>query len=96
MKFLIKVLIFPIVAVTTVIQWAMLFLTNFSSVLLNIISGAVFLIAVLSLILGTAPMNEVAKMLLISFAVFILPRIAELFISNLMCLNMAMRDYLKS
>ena len=48
-KLLLKLLVLPIIAAVTLIQWVGIFLTQFSTVIFNLLAGLIFLIAVADL-----------------------------------------------
>jgi len=52
LKLMGKVLAFPVMLAVTVIQYAFLFLTGFSSIVFNLFAGLILLVAVLSLAFG--------------------------------------------
>lgn len=76
-RFLLKILLFPIILILTLTEWIGIFLISFGGTIIYILSGIVFLIAIASGIFQTAPAAEVLKMLVISFAVFMIPKIGE-------------------
>ena len=76
-KLIFKVLALPVILALTLIVWIGIFLTSFSSVILNIISGLFFLVAVASWLMGISTGAEAIRMLGAGFLVFILPHLAE-------------------
>jgi len=79
LRFLLKILLSPVILVLLLTEWIGIFLISFGGTILYILSGIVFLIAIASGIFQTAPATEVLKMLVISFAVFLIPKIGEWF-----------------
>jgi hypothetical protein len=80
----------------TLLQWIGIFLTGFSSVIFYILSGIVFLTAVLSWAFQIAPGAEVLKMLTIAFVVFIVPHIGEWLVGRVAALNAALRGFIRA
>ena len=77
LKFLGKVLAFPVMLIVTVIQWLFTFLVGLSSVIFNLLAGLFLLIAVLSLIFGLATWAEALRPALAAFIVFMIPVIGQ-------------------
>ena len=63
---------------------------------LYILSGIVFLTAVLSWAFQIAPGAEVLKMLAVAFVVFIVPHIGEWIVGGIADLNAALRGLIKA
>ena len=70
---MVKLLIFPVIAVLTLIKWALLFVATFMTVFTNLLSGIVFVTAVLSYLTGQESGPDVLRMLAFAFGIFILP-----------------------
>ncbi len=75
-KFFAKLLLLPCWLALTVLIWFGLFITSFSSVLIWLLSGLFFLVAVFSWIAALATRTEVMQMLMIGFVAFVLPFVA--------------------
>lgn len=95
-KLFFKLLAVPVVIAVTLIQWIGIFVTGFSSVLFNLVAGALFMIALACLITGVATGTEAMQTLVLSFAIFIIPHIAEWLIVRIAELNYLLRDFIKS
>lgn len=96
LKLLLKLILFPVMLAVTLIQWVGIFLMGFSSVIFYILSGVIFLTAVLSWAFQVAPSMEVLRMLAIAFAVFIVPHIGEWIVERIATLNAALRGFIKA
>ena len=77
LKFMGKVLAFPVMLIVTVIQWLFTFLVGLSSVIFNLLAGLFLLIAALSLIFGLATWTEALRPALAAFIVFMIPVIGQ-------------------
>ena len=96
LRLILKMLALPLIAAVTLLQWAGIFLTQFSSVIFNLLAGLVFLITVIGFVFGVTAGAEAVKMLTVSFAVFIIPHIAEWLIVRVATLNYGLREFIKS
>lgn len=96
LRLLLKLILLPLVLAVTLLQWVGIFLTGFSSVIFYILSGIVFLTAILSWTFQIAPGAEVLKMLAVAFVVFIVPHIGEWIVDRIAALNAALRGLIKS
>ena len=72
-----KILLSPIILALLLIEWIGTFLVSFGGTILIILSSIVFIIAVASGILLSAPGAEVLKMLAIAFTVYLIPHIGK-------------------
>ena len=95
-KIFFKLLLLPIIVAVTLIQWVGIFLTQFSTVIFNLLAGLIFLITVIGFVFGVTAGAEAVKMLTVSFAVFIIPHIAEWLIVRVATLNYGLREFIKS
>jgi len=60
-KIFFKLLLLPIIVAVTLIQWVGIFLTQFSTVIFNLLAGLMFLIAVPDLCLASAQEQKHSK-----------------------------------
>ena len=95
-KILFKLLVLPLIAAVTLIQWAGIFLTQFSSVIFNLLAGLMFLLSVIGWLMGICTGAETIRMLAVGFVVFIIPHIAEWLIVRIAVINCNLRNFLKS
>ena len=95
-KLLLKLLVLPIVAAVTLIQWVGIFITQFSTVIFNLLAGLIFLIAVAGFLFGIGTGAETLQMLTVGFVVFIIPHIAEWLIIRIAAINYGLREFIKS
>ena len=95
-KLLHKLLAVPIIVAVTLIQWVGIFLTQFSTVIFNMLAGLMFLIGVAGWMFGIAIGAETLQMLTVAFVVFIIPHIAEWLIIRIAAINYGLRDFIKS
>lgn len=84
LRLLLKVLLSPVMLVLLLTEWIGIFLISFGGTILYILSGIVFLVAIASGIFQTASTADVIKMLVISFAVFIIHKIGEWFVGKVL------------
>ena len=91
-----KLLVLPIVVAVTLIQWVGIFLTQFSTVIFNLIAGLMYLIAVAGILFGISTGAETLQIMTVAFVVFIIPHIAEWLIIRIAAINYGLRDFIKS
>ena len=95
-KLLHKLLAVPIIVAVTLIQWVGIFLTQFSTVIFNLLAGLMFLIAAAGWMFGIATGAEILQMLTVALVVFIIPHIAEWLIIRIAAINNGLREFIKS
>ena len=96
LRLILKILAMPLIAAVTLIQWAGIFLTQFSSVIFNLLAGLMFLLSVIGWLMGICTGAETIRMLSVGFVVFIIPHIAEWLIVRIAVINCNLRNFLKS
>ena len=94
-KLLHKLLAVPIIVAVTLIQWVGIFLTQFSTIVFNLLAGLIFLIAVAGLMLGIGTGAAVVQMM-IAFVIFIIPHFAEWLLIRIAAVNYRLREFIKS
>ena len=95
-KMFLKLLVLPLIVAVTLIQWVGIFLTQFSTVIFNLLAGLMFLIAVAGWMFGIGTGADTLRMLTVAFVVFIIPHIAEWLIIRIAVINCGLRDFIKS
>ena len=95
-KIFFKLLVLPLIAAVTLIQWVGIFLTQFSTVIFNLLAGLMCLIAAAGWMFGIATGAEILQMLTVAFVVSIIPHIAEWLIIRIAAINYGLRDFIKS
>lgn len=95
-KIFFKLLVLPLIVAVTLIQWVGIFLTQFSTVIFNLLAGLMFLIAVAGWVFGIATGAETLQMLAVAFVVFIIPYISEWLIIRIAAINYGLREFIKS
>lgn len=96
MKILLKLLVLPVLPVLVLMFWAGVFVTGFSTVILNLLSGVFFLVAVLSYLMGIAAGAEALKMLAIGFVIFLIPHMADWILERIAVIRYVLADFIKS
>lgn len=95
-RFLLKMVVFPIMLIVTVVQWFGAFIIGFSSAVFNVLAGLFLLVAVLSYLMGLSAGAEAVKMIGAGFIVFMIPIAGEWIVTAITALNMRMRDFIIS
>lgn len=96
LKIIVKILLFPVVAALTVIQWAGIFLNSISGVILGILAFIFALTGIASLAFGLVSGPEALKMIATGFVIFMIPIIGEWFVTKISSANSSLRDFIKS
>ena len=91
-----KLLALPIIVAVTLIQWVGIFLTQFSTIVFNLLAGLIFLIAVAGLMLGIGTGSEAVQMMMVAFVIFIIPHFAEWLLIRIAAVNYRLREFIKS
>ena len=95
-KMFLKLLVLPLIVAVTLIQWVGIFLTQFSTVIFNLLAGLMFLIAVAGWMFGIGTGADTLRMLTVAFVVFSIPHIAEWLIIRIAAINYGLREFIKS
>ena len=95
LKFIIKILILPVLAVIILGQWIGLFLNSISSVIFGILSTLIWSLALLCLLFGSQRRrdNEDVDLLIV---IFIIPHIGNWIIERIVIVRCILSDFLKS
>jgi len=96
LKFIIKILILPVLAVIILGQWIGLFLNSISSVIFGILSTLIWSLALLCLLFGESTGAETMKMLIFAFVIFIIPYIGNWIIERIVIIRCILSDFLRS
>lgn len=95
-RFLLKMVVFSIMLIVTVVQWFGAFIIGFSSAVFNVLAGLFLLVAVLSYLMGLSAGAEAVKMIVVGFIVFMIPVAGEWIVTAITALNMGMRNFIRS
>ena len=95
-KMFLKLLVLPLIAAVTLIQWVGIFLTQFSTVIFNMLAGLMFLITIAGWMFGISTGADTIQMLAVAFVVFIIPHFAEWVIIRIADINYGLREFIKS
>ena len=95
-KFGLKLLAIPLLLALLVIQWGLTFVASLSGWIFHLLSGIIFATAILSGLMELCPWQEAGSMLLVSFALFLLPHLAAALVIRLVDAVFALRGFIKS
>ena len=95
-RFSLKLLAIPILLALLVIQWGLTFVVSLSGWIFHLLSGIIFATAILSGLMELCPWQETGGMLILSFALFLLPHLAAALVIHLVGAVLALRGFLKS
>lgn len=96
LKFMGKVLAFPVMLIVTVIQWLFTLVVGMSSVVFNLLAGLFLLIAVLSLVFGISTWTEALRPVLAAFIVFMIPVVGQGITALVVVIREGLSDFIWS
>ena len=96
LKFMGKVLAFPVMLIVTVIQWLFTLMVGLSSVVFNLLAGIFLLIAVLSLVFGISTWTEALRPVLAAFIVFMIPVVGQGITAVVVVIREGLSDFIWS
>ena len=96
LKFMGKVLAFPVMLIVTVIQWLFTLMVGLSSVVFNRLAGLFLLIAVLSLVFGISTWTEALRPVLAAFIVFMIPVVGQGITAVVVVIREGLSDFIWS
>ena len=96
LKFMGKVLVFPVMLIVTVIQWLFTLVVGMSSVVFNLLAGLFLLIAVLSLVFGISTWTEALRPVLAAFIVFMIPVVGQGITAVVVVIREGLSDFIWS
>ena len=96
LKFMGKVLAFPVILIVTVIQWLFTLMVGLSSVVFNLLAGLFLLIAVLSLVFGISTWTEALRPVLAAFIVFMIPVVGQGITAVVVMIREGLSDFIWS
>lgn len=95
-KIFFKLLVLPLIATVTLIQWVGIFLMQFSTFIFNLLAGLMFLITIAGWMFGISTGADTLQMLTVAFVVFIISHFAEWVIIRIAAINYGLREFIKS
>ena len=96
LKTIAKLLLFPVAAALTLIQWIGIFLNSISGVVMGILSFLFVLTGTASLLFGLASGPEFWKMIITAFVIFLIPHIGDWMIERITLLRYLVGDFIRS
>ena len=91
-----KVFAVPILIVTILVQWISIFLNAMTAGIFYLLSGIFFLTGVLSYGFGLETKAEVVRILIIAFAVFIVPFVIGWLTEKVILLRCLLAEFIRS
>ena len=91
-----KVFAVPILIVTILVQWISIFLNAMTAGIFYLLSGIFFLTGVLSYGFGLETKAEVVRILIIAFAVFIVPFVVGWLTEKVILLRCLLAEFIRS
>ena len=94
-RFMLKVVLLPVLLIVTLAEWIGIFLTSFASVLFYLFAGLCFVLAVFSYLAGISTGPEALRMLAIGFIAFLLPHLAAWVIGRIGALKNRLNGFFR-
>ena len=96
LKIIVKILLFPVVAALTLIQWTGIFLNSISGVILGILAFIFALTGIASLAFGLASGPEALKMIAAGFVIFMISVAGEWILTMIEAVHSGLCDFIRS
>ena len=96
LKWFAKLAVLPLMLLLKLLEWVGIFLISVSSVVFNLLAGFFFLVGVASYILGVTARLEALKMLIVGFAIFMVPIIGDWVVTAISTVNTQLRGFIHS
>lgn len=96
MKLILKVLMIPMIALLTVVQWIGIVLTSCSGMITKLIAGVFFVVAVIGYLIDPGIRRHAVNIMVLAFGGFILPHVARWIVYRITDLNLSMRKFIRS
>jgi len=96
LRIIAKILLIPVIAALTLIQWIGIFLNSISGVILGILAFIFALTGIASLVFGLASGPEALKMIAVGFVIFMVSVIGEWFVGMITAANTSLHDFIRS
>ena len=94
-RFMLKVVLLPVLFMVKLAEWIGIFLTSFASVLFYLFAGLSLILAVFSYLAGISTGPEALRMLAIGFIAFLLPHLAAWVIGGISVLRDALGAFFR-
>ena len=95
-RWIVKIILFPVAGILTLILWIRIFLNSISGVVMGILSFLFVLTGTASLLFGLASGPEFLKMMIIAFVIFLIPHIGNWLIERIILLRCLIGDFIRS
>jgi len=92
----VKIVLLPVILAMTLLQWIGIIVTSCSRMFMNLISGLLFTVAVIGYLVNPGIRWHAVNIMVLAFAVFILPHLAKWMIYRITDLNLSMRKFIRS
>ena len=95
MRFLLRVVLLPVLLFVTLAEWIDIFLASFASVLFYLFAGLCFILSVFCWLAGISTGFEALRILVIGFIAFLLPHLAAWVIAGIGALRDALGAFFR-
>lgn len=80
---LIRLVVLPVAIVLYVLSWCGMYIVHYSGMLCRLISGTIFMLVTIGFVTSLGSGEQLKKMLIVSFAIFLIPQLGEIMVSGL-------------
>ena len=87
---LLRLTVFPVIIILTILEWCGTYMVCFTGMLCKLVAGTIFVLSIVSYLMGLAPDKQIATSLVAGLLVFILPKIAGIMVSGVALANTVM------
>lgn len=91
---LLKLIAMLLRAALSLLQWVLIFILHFSTWVFHLISGFLFLSVIVSLLLGHVTWSVAIPGFILSFCIYMIPRIGEWITIQIMSLHSILWDFI--
>lgn len=94
-KWLVRLVLFPVILLLTILEWAGNYFTSFTGILCKVAAGVVFLLTVTAWLIGISPVEQCAKTLMAGFVLYLIPLVENSVIMCVARINAALTDIIQ-
>lgn len=96
LRIMINILLIPVLAVITLVQWIAIFLNSISSVIMGILSFIIAATGIVSLLCGISSGRDTLNMLVGAFVIFVIPYVENWFVERIALLRCLISKCIRS
>ncbi len=94
-KWLIRLVLFPVVFVLTVLEWIGTYILNFSEIFCRLITGISAILAIAAYWIGVASIEQAVTVLIAGFVFYLIQRIGRTIVTSIALLHVALANVIR-